>query len=232
MLLARLAFLSTPLLTFAHEVTASCSDMMLYYQIALLLMIVVSGVLFYSYMTLLKKSKMLQASEDDLIETIYFDTLTELPNRSNIETVLADQITRCQRHEKHFYIVHILVHNFDAIIGETDPKSADALLVELSDRLYNTIRREDMVGRVDTNEFTILFNEYLEDQHLNMIFKRIRSSLESPYKIAQNERNIDVGIGVAHFPQHAQSTQDLMHAAREASLRNAGSGDVYTFYSA
>jgi diguanylate cyclase (GGDEF)-like protein len=210
---------------FADE--SDASNMLVYYQIALVLMGVITGVVFSAYMKQVRKLKALEASEDDLIEIAYFDPLTELPNAKNIETILSDQISRCQRHEKSFYIASINIINYDDLLKDHTKSLLDTFIIELSDTLYNAIRREDMVGHVKDREFLIIFNEYLDDGYLDLIFERIRDAITAKREIEGETLQAEVTIGVSRFATDANSAKPLIASAEEASHHNKA-GEIYS----
>lgn len=230
--LTLLAFvILTPSILVADDtIAASCNDMLLFYQLALLLISIFMAILFYSYIKLLKKSRALEASEDDLITITYFDPLTELPNKLHIETIVADQILRCQRHDRPFHVAYLSITNFDDLCSTYDKKIIDALLSELADRFYHTIRREDMLGSIDSNAFVIIFNEYFDTTYLDLIFTRIHDILDKPFMFDNTQIRCQIAIGIASYPDHSISANELISHAQSAAHHNATTNTLYTFY--
>ncbi len=231
----RLTFLlltALPLFANSTEPMPCNHDMLIYYQIALLLLLIMVPILVLSYINQLKQTRALQESEDDLLDIAYFDPLTHLPNRNNIETVLVEQINRCQRHEKNFYLTAITIDDFATLQSTYNKRTMDRFIVELSDQLFNSIRNEDMVGHVADDSFIIIFNEYLDDRHLDLIFERIRTTLEAPYTIGTATLESSISIGVSNYPENATSSKELIACAENASQLNHNSGHLYTTYDA
>ncbi len=221
----------TPAILLADDtITTSCNDMLLFYQLALLLISIFMAVVFYSYIKLLKKSRALEASEDDLITSTYFDPLTKLPNKLHIETIVADQILRCQRHDKPFHIAYLSITNFDDLYSTYDSTILDALLSELADRFYNTIRREDMLGFIDSSAFIIVFNEYFDTTYFDLVFTRIHNIFNEPFMFDTIQIRCQIAIGIASYPDHSISANELISHAQSAAHHNATTNTLYTFY--
>ena len=84
--------------------------------------LLVAGLVFSVYMYIMQKNKLkgLHYTEADLIKRAYFDPLTGLPNKENINIILDDQIYRCERHDKSFYTAIVKINNLnDSVIAES-----------------------------------------------------------------------------------------------------------------
>ena len=144
----------------------------------------------YMYISQRNKLKNLDTIESDLIKKAYFDPLTALPNSESINIILDDQISRCKRHEKSF---------FTAIIKINNPM--DEVIVESGLRLFNSIRKEDTVGHISKGVFVIIFNEYLDESNLEIIFDRIRKDFEKNFSSKANKSfKISIDININTYP--------------------------------
>lgn len=154
--------------------------------------LLVGGLVFSVYMYAMQRNKYksLDSPEADLIKKAYFDPLTGLPNKENINIVLDDQIYRCQRHNKSFYTAIVKVDNLN-----------DAVIAESSLRLSNSIRNEDIVGYISKGVFVIVFNEYLEEANAYIIFDRVHNAFEKEFMINDYALNISVKIEVNTYPE-------------------------------
>ena len=159
--------------------------------------LLIGGLLFSVYMYIMQRNKFkgLNYTEADLIKKAYFDPLTGLPNKENINIILDDQIHRCQRHNKSFYVAIIKIDNLN-----------DVVIAESSLRLFNSIRNEDIVGYISKGVFVIIFNEYLEEADAYIIFNRIHGSFEKELTIDNHSLKVSVNIVVNTYPE--KSTVD------------------------
>jgi diguanylate cyclase (GGDEF)-like protein len=185
----------------------NCCDEIQYYQYALGLILIFGAFIYFRQYL---KIKQLLESEDSLITEVYFDELTDLPNRRNIETVLTDQISRCARHEKSFFVAYIKIDNLNDIFQNSSKEQGDMMTQKAADTLFNCIRKEDMVGHISRDAFIIIFNEYLQEDKLEIIFKRVFDSMG---------KDFDYSVGISLFPDDAQETQHLIESAENAAKK-------------
>ena len=169
---------------------------------AILLLIVVS----FLYFRVRKRLKNIESSESNLIHQAYFDELTTLPNREGISMIIDDQITRCERRDKVFFIVVVTIE-----------RPIEGTIVEAGNRLFNSIRSEDTVAHISKGVFVIVFNEYLEEANSGLIFNRIKQALRKEYIInkessdTQKVSNVPFSLKVNTYPE--KNTVDALMSA-------------------
>ena len=183
----------------------------LYFTIVLLLISI--------YFNVKQKQTAKQRGVNDLvlIKKAYFDPVTELPNRNNIEIVISEQITRTLRHKKSFIIAAIKIINYHDLNLRSKSRTQE-LVIETSNRLLSSIRNEDMLSRVSDNGFVIIFNEYLEEENLNIIFNRIKSIFSEKFKDDKGTLDIKIGIGKSIYPDNAKDSNGLINDAIRKAL--------------
>nr|WP_321265542.1 GGDEF domain-containing protein [uncultured Sulfurimonas sp.] len=164
-----------------------------------------------------KQAKEREESDLVLIKKAYFDAETNLPNKNNIEIIINEQIARASRHKKSFIVASIKVLNYHEINIRSKSR-AQELIIESSDRLLNSIRNEDILSRICDNGFIIVFNEYLEEENLNIILKRINLAFEEQFKHDRGSLNVQVSIGKSIYPHDATESQELINDAVRKSL--------------
>ncbi len=184
----------------------TCEELQ-YYQLGLIFIVLVGGFFYYRQYVRLKE---LAESENSLLDEVYFDAVTKLPNHKNVEIILNDQISRCQRHKKSFFVAYVKIDNLDKIFKSNSIEKANEMLQKAGDSIFNSIRDEDLVGHVTRNGFIILFNEYLGQDNLEYIYKRLNDSLKDDFEIS---------IGLSKFPNDSQDAQSLIDYSLQASKK-------------
>lgn len=98
--------------------------------------------------------------------------------------------------------------NFGHIVG-------DKLLVDLAQRIKNTLRNEDTVCRLGGDEFVILFVDAKSDKEFEQIACRLLDSCSKPYLIDNHkiEISLSIGISIAH-----SLTDDLPSLLNQADI--------------
>lgn len=160
-----------------------------------------------------------QRGENDLIliKKAYFDPVTELPNRSNVDIIISEQITRTFRHKKSFIVAAVKLLNYHDVNLRSKTR-AQELVIESSNRLLSSIRNEDMLSRISDNGFIIVFNEYLEEENLNVIFERINTLFSEKFEDEKGTLDIKISIGKSIYPNDATESNDLINDAIRKAL--------------
>jgi diguanylate cyclase (GGDEF)-like protein len=152
-----------------------------------------------------------------LIKKAYFDPVTELPNRNNVDIIISEQITRASRHKKSFIVAAVKLLNYHEVNLRSKSR-AEELVIESSDRLLSSIRNEDMLSRISDNGFVIVFNEYLEEENSNIIFDRINTLFQEKFEHDKGSLDIEISIGKSIYPDDAAESKDLINDAIRKAL--------------
>ena len=99
----------------------------------------------------------------DLEDLAYRDELTELPNRRGATRQIDVLISRARRHGHQLALLLIDADRFKAVNDEHGHAVGDVVLRELSARLRERVRREDVVGRWGGEEFVVALPETTPD---------------------------------------------------------------------
>ncbi len=158
-----------------------------------------------------------EAQAASLIKRAYFDHITELPNRTNIDMIIGEQISRTQRHKKTFLLAVVKVMNYHEIELRSKERAQD-LIVETGERLLESIRNEDMLSRITENGFVIVFNEYLEDENSDIIFQRINNAFQKKLQHEKGSTDIKIKIGKSRYPDDGVDAEGLINEAKRQAL--------------
>jgi diguanylate cyclase (GGDEF)-like protein len=185
----------------------------------LLLSLVLLGAAIYVMMRLKKRLKEYDANKNTLIRNAYFNPVTDLPNRLNIELVLGEQIDRCLRHNNTFLVAIVKLMNYYDVRAHSQ-ELADAFMVEASNRLLDSVRDEDILGHITDDGFVIVFNEYLEEENFHIILERIKEAFKAaPELDSRYQLHYEVRVGVSKFPDHGTDISLLLDQATKEALK-------------
>ena len=158
-------------------------------------------------------------SENVLIKSAYFNPVTELPNRANIELVLGDQIDRALRHNQNFLVTVVKVINYHDVKVRSK-ELADEFMLEASNRLISSVRDEDIVGHITDDGFVIVFNEYLDEENYDIIVKRINAAfVEAPHINTKYHIEYKIEIGHTKYPNDGTDAALLIDRAIHNALK-------------
>lgn len=172
-----------------------------------------------------------QASEEKLKHLARFDNVTSLPNRLLFNEILNKAISHAKRHNKILSILLINLDYFTKVNKAVDNVSANTILNEVATRLANTLRTEDVIARLDGDEFIVLLNDIGKPKFASAVAEKLLKACAEPFKINDHEFKITASIGICIFPNDGASLEELL-ANADATLykvKHSG-GNAYQFY--
>ncbi len=204
------------------------------YQVVAVVVFLLLGLATKLYWGQRKLLKLNKAHESELLSLAFYDPLTGIPNRKNIENLLEKQLVRAQRHKTSFFIALIDLDDFKNVNDLLGHEAGDQLLIEYTQRLTSVIREEDIMGRLGGDEFLLVFDEFTQYEELNQILERITQAFSLPIQINYTEFYVTFSMGIAQYPKDAQgksAIQGLIKSADIAMYHAKQHGkNQYSFY--
>jgi diguanylate cyclase (GGDEF)-like protein/PAS domain S-box-containing protein len=172
-------------------------------------------------------------TEGKLERLAFFDSLTQLPNRSNFEAALKKALFNAERHNLHFALLLLDMDQFKRINDTYGHPVGDKLLVLFGERLEKRLREGDMVARLGGDEFIILVENIKASTEIAKLAQYLIAELQAPYEIEGDfEVTVSVSIGITLYPSHAKDSMRLLRNADTAMyLAKAKGRNTYRFYS-
>jgi PAS domain S-box-containing protein len=182
-------------------------------------------------------------AEEMLAHNAFHDGLTNLPNRALFLDRLQHTLTLSKRHPNYkFAVLLIDVDEFRIVNDSMGHSAGDELLIQIAQRLRDSVRRADMVSRPrisytpdqplddDTlarlggDEFAILLDDIRDPVEAVRVAERLQAELAAPFLVDQQEIVISASIGIsASTSPHAQA-EDLLRDADIAMYRAKRAG--------
>lgn len=154
-----------------------------------------------------------------LEEMAIHDGLTGLYNHREFHRLLQAELERSQRYKHPLSLLMLDIDHFKRVNDTYGHQSGDQVLHILADQLRNGIRKVDYAARYGGEEFIIVLPEMIAPDAL-LVAERLRQSIAAqPITIAQGQViaiTITITIGVAAFPDDADSKDKLIAAADKA----------------
>lgn len=169
-------------------------------------------------------------------ERLYFianhDSLTGLPNRTNLSDEINQCLLRCKRSAVGAAVVFIDLDRFKIINDTLGHSAGDEYLKLIASRLLMATRRNDILGRWGGDEFVLVMEAYPTPQLVAETIQRLIQSLSLPAHICGQELIPTASVGVAFYPQDGQRPSELIRSADTAmySVKQRG-GNGFEFYS-
>ncbi|MCP3848629.1 MAG: sensor domain-containing diguanylate cyclase [Gammaproteobacteria bacterium] len=148
------------------------------------------------------------------------DGLTGLYNRVELEKQFQLEIIRAKRYHLKFSVLMIDIDHFKKINDTHGHQIGDQTLKQFSDFLKITLRTTDYIARYGGEEFIIILPETTREKAIKMAERLRLKTTTLIINKADTNLNITISIGVASYPDSAQSYDKLLEVA-DAAMYNA-----------
>jgi predicted signal transduction protein with EAL and GGDEF domain len=191
-------------------------------------------------------------AEEQIRRLAYCDSLTGIPNRQAFLEMLERELQRSKIGNKKFAVLFMDLDAFKRINDTLGHNVGDQLLKQVSDRLRETIRPNDLLSRGDllpradipnsagTNlarlggdEFTILIPDLERVEHALNVAHRVKDAMRRPFVIEGNEIFVTASIGISLFPEDGDDCTSLLKYADTAMYhaKNCGKNNAKLYSS-
>ncbi|GKT11558.1 MAG: diguanylate cyclase [Thiomicrorhabdus sp.] len=167
----------------------------------------------------------------ELFRQANYDALTHLPNRAYFHRTLEQLIKEAKGSDTEFTLLFLDLDGFKNVNDTYGHHAGDELLRNAGARLVSCVREGDIVSRLGGDEFVILLAGLSEREVTENICQRIISEISRSYWINKNDVQISTSIGVARYPEDAQTSSQLVENSDKALYVSKDSGrSTYRFY--
>lgn len=153
------------------------------------------------------------------------DPLTGLFNRRYMEESLARELRRSARNQRTLGAIMMDLDHFKRFNDTFGHEAGDALLRELGEFLRTRTRREDIACRYGGEEFVVILPE-ASIEATRQRAERLREEFKH-LNIQHRGRSlgtVTLSLGVAVFPEHASTVEDILRCADRALYRAKAEG--------
>jgi diguanylate cyclase (GGDEF)-like protein/PAS domain S-box-containing protein len=155
------------------------------------------------------------------------DHLTGLLNRQGFETALEQKITTADREATGLACLFVDLDRFKWINDTLGHSIGDKVLQTIVSRMRAQLRPSDTMARLGGDEFAILIAAATPENAALEIAQRISHVIDMPLNIDEHRVNLSASIGIALYPDHAQTAAELLQKsdlAMYARKRNGKNG--------
>ncbi|MCG8030003.1 MAG: EAL domain-containing protein [Candidatus Thiodiazotropha taylori] len=166
------------------------------------------------YLTVKEDITQRKAIEDKLLEQATHDQLTKLPNRFLAFDRLEQLIQHADRNKSHIAVIYIDLDNFKNVNDSLGHSVGDELLILISKRISDQLRKQDTLARLGGDEFLALIPDLHDlSTDLEKVVTRLLSTTESPVELHNHQLNISSSLGIAVYPEDGTTVSSLMSNA-------------------
>jgi len=159
------------------------------------------------------------------------DPLTGCINRQMLQDRLKHSMQRALRANQPLAVMVLDLDNFSHVNDTLGHAAGDAIIRQVADRLRGVLRATDTVGRIGSDEFSVIVEEYLNAANLMHIVKKIVATLSEPFGVGSDSLLLGSSLGIATYPEAGQSVDSLLlHASVAVQQAKDQPGCSYHFY--
>ncbi len=161
------------------------------------------------------------------------DPLTGLYNRHRFQEQLEFLIANCLRNRGKFALLYFDLDDFKYINDTFGHSAGDTVLVRAAGEISSVIRQIEIFARLGGDEFAIL-SIIQPDEDINALPSRIVTAIASiPLRFHGTNLRLTSSLGVAIFPEHGETTEDLIAHADTAMYQAKTQGkNTWAIYDA
>lgn len=144
-----------------------------------------------------------------------FDVDTGLRNRASFQQEIVKLIQQSRRETRQFDLFYGSLR-----FPELPPDRVDEAMSALAVRLKPLARDGDFLARHSKTEFTMLRpRRFLRDLPDPVLVQQLLTACTGPLRIGDREIQPQAHVGVGTFPDHGQSSRDLLAAAAKVPAK-------------
>ena len=168
-------------------------------------------------------------NEAEIRRLAFYDPLTELPNRRLLMDRIKQALSTAARTGQHGSVMFLDLDHFMQLNDSLGHDVGDELLQQVALRLKSCVREVDSVARLGGDEFVVLLEALSTDpqeaaMQAEAISIKVLGALGQPYALRAHHHTSTPSIGIALFPEGADTIEDLLKKADLAMYESKAAG--------
>jgi diguanylate cyclase (GGDEF)-like protein/PAS domain S-box-containing protein len=161
------------------------------------------------------------------------DGLTGLPNRNLLRQRMDEILSHTRRSGENVAVLFLGLDNFKAVNDSLGHGIGDKLLRGAARRLRSTLREEDTLARLNSDEFAIVQSGIVRPEEAVLLARRLLAAIGEPYLLDGHSIVIGASIGIAMAPGDGDESEKLLKNADMALSRAKNdSRGTFSFFEA
>lgn len=163
-------------------------------------------------------------AEESMLKMTSFDYLTGLTNRRKFHEEFAFELAMAKRYGYQIALFYVDLDQFKAINDEGGQEAGDQLLLLVAGKLKQALRSTDLLSRVGGDEFAVIM-PHIEFAAIDGIAQKLAQVLNGlGFSFAGKAYQVTISIGIAVFPLHGATINELLANADMAMYESKASG--------
>jgi diguanylate cyclase (GGDEF)-like protein/PAS domain S-box-containing protein len=159
------------------------------------------------------------------------DGLTGLPNRTLLRQEMDEMLQHTRRSSDKVAVLMLGLDNFKAVNDTLGHAVGDKLLRGVAKRLRSTLREEDTLARLNSDEFAVVQSGMVRPEDAVLLARRLLEAVGEPYLLDGHAIVIGASIGIAMSPGDGDESEKLLkHADMALSRAKNDSRGTFSFF--
>ncbi|HEX4940333.1 MAG TPA: diguanylate cyclase, partial [Candidatus Kapabacteria bacterium] len=172
-------------------------------------------------------------SKDKIAKLSHVDHLTNLPLRAPIEEHIDRCVLKAGISGFYFAVLYVDLDHFRYINESLGHDRGDQLIREVAQRINSLVRRDDMVGRMEGDEFVVVLGHIDLPDNAGIVAQKIIDQIRETFLIDGHQVFTGCSIGVSVYPTCGDDARTLLKNAESALARAKAIGrNNYQYYTA
>ncbi|MBW4085237.1 diguanylate cyclase domain-containing protein [Paenibacillus sp. S150] len=163
--------------------------------------------------------------EERLHKLAFYDHLTAIPNRAHFKMYMENLISQPEERKQDIALALLDCDRFKQLNDTLGHLAGDEFLQLLSRELQQTVKGYGQAFRIGGDEFAVVLHRFSSPEMLDEMLDRLLQLFNKTWSINQGSSfHTSASIGVALYPQHGISINELLRAADLAMYRSKNHG--------
>ena len=153
-----------------------------------------------------------------------FDTLTQLPNRVQVNESMAAALEYAQQWRARCALLMIDLDRFKAINDSLGHLVGDRMLAQVASRLKPLTQEGELCGRLGGDEFAVVVRDASDRRRVDTLAKAIITALSAPYHVDNQVLYVGASVGSCIGPRDGRKVEEMLRNADLALYRAKDEG--------
>ncbi|WP_410512173.1 diguanylate cyclase [Paenibacillus sp. BR2-3] len=163
--------------------------------------------------------------EERLHKLAFYDHLTAIPNRAHFKMYMENLITQPEERRQEVALALLDCDRFKQLNDSLGHLAGDEFLQLLSRELQQTVKGAGQAFRIGGDEFAVVLHRINNPEMLDEMLNRLLQLFNKSWSVSKGSSfHTSASIGVALYPLHGESINELLRAADLAMYRSKSHG--------
>lgn len=173
----------------------------------------------------------MEATRDKLESLSFYDAVTGLHNRGLFFERLQQDLDRSKRTKTTLGLILLDLDLFKKINDTVGHQLGDSVLKEIANRIESSVRKEDIVARIDGDEFAVVIRGFKSPNILRTMAQKLMQEISRPLQVVGNKLFVTCSIGIGIGPKDSDNASELVRHVELALYRAKINGrNQFEFY--